>query len=60
MIAPATFNFGIIRMYELMRDRTPELVRVFHKADEALEWLELADTTSLDELHRKAAPRQEY
>ena len=36
MVVPATFGFGLARMFQLMGERTRPLLKVVHTLDEAL------------------------
>jgi hypothetical protein len=35
--------FGMARMYQLLKDESPDELQIFRNMDEALQWLGLAD-----------------
>jgi hypothetical protein len=39
-LVSADLTFGMVRMYEMLSDGSPETVRVFREPREALQWLE--------------------
>lgn len=43
LVVKSDVAFGMARMYQIMRDDSPDEVEIFRDLDRALEWLRLAD-----------------
>ncbi len=43
MVVTSDVVFGMARMYQILRDESPDELEIFRKMDGALQWLEIAD-----------------
>ena len=43
LVVTSDVVFGMARMYQLLRDESPDELQIFRKVDDALQWLGIAD-----------------
>ena len=43
LVVTSDVVFGMARMYQILRDESPDELRIFRKVDDALQWLGIAD-----------------
>ena len=56
LVVTSDVVFGMARMYQILRDESPDEFRIFRKVDGALQWLGLADAKEELRLALSQAP----